>query len=121
MKMLVLLVLLAALPAAVPDISGVWKVDGAIQDNPVTPTCTLKQTEAKLSGSCKMDSDQVSDLSDVTGEVKGKDVTWQFSLKYEGTTYTLTFNGTLDSETSMKGSITVNPSDTDGDFTAKKQ
>jgi len=121
MKMLVLLVLLTALPAAVPDVSGVWKMDGAVDDNPVTPTCTLKQAEPKISGSCKMDSDQASDLSDVTGEVKGKDVTWQFSLKYEGTTYTLTFNGTLDSESSMKGSISVNPSDAGGDFTAKKQ
>jgi len=41
--------------------------------------------------------------------------------EHEGTTYTLTFTGTLDSETSMKGSIGVVPSDSEGDFSAKKQ
>jgi hypothetical protein len=57
----------------------------------------------------------------VAGEVKGKDVSWKFTVEYEGTQYTLTFAGTLDSDTSIKGSISVDPSGADGDFTAKKQ
>jgi hypothetical protein len=48
-------------------------------------------------------------------------VTWRYKLDYQGTTYTLTYVGTLDSDTSIKGSVTADPSDTDGDFTAKKQ
>lgn len=118
MKTLAFFLLLSALPASAGDISGVWKVDGAVEDNPVTPTCTLKQTDAKISGSCQFDADHVSD---VTGEVKGKEATWKLTLEYQGTDYTLTFNGTLDSDTSIKGTIAVNPSDAAGDFTAKKQ
>lgn len=118
MKTLVFLLLLSALPASAADISGVWKVDGSVENNPVTPTCTLKQTDAKVSGSCNFDADHVTDI---TGEVKGKEVTWKLTLEYQGTDYTLTFNGTLDSDASIKGSIAVNPSDTNGDFTAKKQ
>jgi polyisoprenoid-binding protein YceI len=118
MKTLVFFVLLAALPASAADISGVWKVDGAIEDNPVTPTCTLKQTDAKISGNCVFDAEHAADL---TGEVKGKQVTWKLTIAHEGTDYTLTFDGTLDSDSSIKGTIAVTPSDSNGDFTAKKQ
>jgi hypothetical protein len=120
-KILFVFLLLTAVPASVTDISGVWKIDGSVASTPVTPTCTLKQAEAKLSGSCKFDTEEVSDVSDVTGEAKEKDVTWHFSLKYQGSDYSLTFHGTLDSDTSMKGSISVDPSVAEGDFTAKKQ
>jgi len=93
-------------------------VDGAVDQNPVTPTCTLKQSAEKVSGSCRFDPDHASDLS---GTVNGKDVTWKFTVEYQGTDYTLTFTGKLDSETSIKGTIAVDPSDANGDFTAKKQ
>ena len=118
MKTTMLFLLLTAVPAAAADISGVWKVDGSVADHPVTPICTLKQADAKLTGTCKLAE---TDAADVAGEVKGKDVSWKFTVEYEGTQYTLTFTGTLDSDTSIKGSISVDPSGADGDFTAKKQ
>ena len=118
MKTLVFFLLLTALPAWAADVSGVWKVDGSVVGNPVTPTCTLKQTDAKISGSCKLDDGHVAD---VTGEAKGGEVTWKYTQEYQGTDYTLTFNGTADSDTSIKGSISVSPSDAGGDFTANKQ
>jgi uncharacterized protein involved in outer membrane biogenesis len=59
---------------------------------------------------------------DVKGEVSDKQVTWKYSLDYQGDTYTLTYTGTPDSAaTSIKGLITVVPSNTEGDFTAQKQ
>jgi hypothetical protein len=57
----------------------------------------------------------------VEGSVKEKQVTWKYDQEYEGTVYTLTYIGTLDSDTSIKGTVAADPSDTSGDFTARKQ
>jgi hypothetical protein len=117
MKRIISLLLFASLPAWADDVSGVWKVDGLIADHPIAPTCTLKQTDKQISGSC-----QVADhVLNVEGSVKEKQVTWKYDQEYEGSVYTLTYTGTLDSNTSMKGTVTADPSDTSGDFTAKKQ
>ena len=117
MKRMIALLLFASLPAWADDVSGVWKVDGLIADHPITPTCTLKQTDKQISGSC-----QVSDhVQTIEGSVNEKQVTWKYDQQYEGTVYTLTYTGTLDSNTLIKGTVTADPSDTSGDFTAKKQ
>ena len=118
MKRLICFLVLASLPAFAEDLSGVWKVDGSVADNPVVATCTLKQTDNQISGSCKMETDQALT---VKGEVKGNHVTWKYDIEHEGTVYTLTYTGTIDSDTSMKGSIGVEPSDSEGEFTAKKE
>jgi hypothetical protein len=67
MKRVIALLLFASLPAFADDFSGVWVVNGSIADHPITPTCTLKQTDKQLSGSCKVDADHV-----VRGKRKGK-------------------------------------------------
>jgi hypothetical protein len=118
MKRVISLLLFASLPAWADDVSGVWKVDGLIADHPIAPTCTLKQTDKQISGSCQVDADHAPN---VEGSVKEKQVTWKYDQEYEGTVYTLTYTGTLDSNTSIKGTVTADPSDTSGDFTAKKQ
>jgi hypothetical protein len=102
------------------DLSGVWKIDGTVGENPVSATCTFKQTDTHITGTCKMP--QSDTALDVTGEASDTKVTWKYSLDYQGDTYTLTYTGTPDSNaTSIKGSIMVVPSDTEGDFTAQKQ
>jgi hypothetical protein len=118
MKRVLCLFLFATLPALADDVSGVWKVNGTIADHTITPTCTLKQAEKEISGNCKVDGDRTLD---VKGSVNDKQVTWKYDQEYEGTVYTLTYAGTLDSDTSMKGTVTADPSDSSGDFTAKKQ
>ncbi len=118
MKKLICLLALTSLPALAQDVSGVWKVDGSVQGNPVAATCTFKQTEKDITGTCKMDPDK---SLEVKGQVTDKQVTWKYDLEYDGTVYTLTYTGTLDTGASMKGSIMVTPSDTEGDFTAQKQ
>ena len=118
MKRVVCLFLFASLPALADDVSGAWKVNGSIADHPITPNCTLKQADKQISGSCKVDADHTPS---VEGSVNEKQVTWKYDQEYEGTVYTLTFTGTLDSDTSMKGTVTADPSDSSGDFTAKKQ
>jgi hypothetical protein len=120
MKKLLVLLVFASIPAFAQDISGVWKIDGNVADHPVAATCTFKQTEKHITGSCKMD--QSDKALDVKGEVKDKQVTWSYDLDYQGTTYTLAYTGAPDSSAkSIKGTILVVPSDSDGDFTATKQ
>jgi hypothetical protein len=118
MKKVISLLLFVSLPAFADDLSGVWKIDGSIASNPITPTCTLKQTDKQLSGSCKIDADHVANIE---GSVNEKQVTWKYDQEYQGTVYTLTYTGTLESNTSIKGTVTADPSDSTGDFTAKKQ
>jgi hypothetical protein len=122
MKNVICLIVFSCLPALADNVSGVWKVDGTVADTPVNATCTLKQTHAAISGNCKVSSEQTADQTlDTKGEVKHKQVTWTYKIEYDGTLYTLTYTGTRDSATSIKGSIAVNPSDSKGDFTAQKQ
>jgi hypothetical protein len=119
MKRIVWFFLMTSLSAFAANVSGVWKVDGSIEDHPITPTCTLKQADNKITGTCTtLDADHTAD---VTGEVKEKQLTWRYKVEYQGTAYTLTYVGTLDSDASIKGSVSADPSDTDGDFVAKKQ
>jgi hypothetical protein len=118
MRIAMLLLALAPLPLQAADWSGTWVVDGSIADHPVNPTCTLKQTEKAVSGSCKVDADYTAA---VTGSVAGDEVTWKYDQPYEGTTYTLTYVGKLDAGTTMKGTIAADPSDSQGEFTAQKQ
>lgn len=115
MKTLLLALTLAALPAAAADVSGVWKVEGDIAGNAVTPACTLKQAENKLSGSCK------SELGDapLKGEVDGKKVKFEYDIEYNGQKYTLVYLGELASDTELKGTIDVGVAT--GAFTAKKE
>jgi hypothetical protein len=118
MKRIIVLLLFTSIPALADDVSGVWKVDGSIADHPIVATCTFKQAETHISGTCKVDPDLTLDAK---GEVTDKQVKWTYSQEHEGTVYTLTYTGTLDSASSMKGSIAVDPSDSEGDFTARKQ
>jgi hypothetical protein len=121
-KVIICLFALICLPAFADDVSGVWKVDGTVADTPVHTTCTLKQADAAISGSCKVSSENAADqILDVKGEEKDKQVTWTYKIEYEGTLYTLTYTGTLDSATSIKGSIAADPSDSTGEFAAQKQ
>ena len=114
-KTFALLVLLVG-PLAAADLSGVWKVEGNIADTDVSPVCTFKQTDAKLTGTCKVV--QAGD-SAVTGQVDGNKVSFQYEVDYQGVHYVLIYRGVLDSDTAMKGGFTVGEGEST--FTAKKQ
>jgi hypothetical protein len=113
-KNLLILFGLTILPAVAADISGTWKLEGDIAGVHINRTCTIKQAETKISGSCKS---QMNDLA-LAGEVNGSDVTWHYEADYEGTKVTLNFKGTLDGS-SIKGKIDT--AGTGGDFTATRQ
>jgi hypothetical protein len=115
MKTVVALLALSVLPVAGADISGAWKVEGDIAEVHVNRVCTIKQADNKLTGACK---NQVNETV-LTGEVDGKNITWKYDADYQGTQVTLVYKGTLESDSAIKGSITVEGAL--GNFTAKKQ
>lgn len=99
--------------------SGIWKISGNVAGNAVEATCTIKEENKKLSGSCLM-NDGVE--SKITGTVKEKNVQWTFDRDFNGTAITLTFSGGLDDKASkITGKINVEPFGVDGDFTAQKE
>ena len=106
MKLLALVLLAAAIPAAASDISGVWRVHGTVGGNPISAICNLKQEADVLTGSCKLDDNQ---LVDVAGTVNGDQAMWQSGLDDGGTMLIISFQGTVSSASEMKGQIFVDP------------
>lgn len=106
---------LVSLSAA--DVSGSWKLDGAIGEFPVDLVCTLKQTDAALSGACK--GDPIGELP-VSGEVGATDIRFSYQVNFQGQPLTITYVAVMESATAMKGSVEVMgmPS---GQFTGRKQ
>jgi hypothetical protein len=96
--------------------TGIWKIDGDIQGNPVKEVCALTQADAKITGSCKGDSGTF----DVTGDVTGTKMVFRHDAEYQGDKLTITYSGTVDDTGLLKGTVDVQPMDVAGDFTAKK-
>ncbi len=102
---------MCALPGVAADISGAWTVSGDIVGNAVNMTCTFKQADAKVTGTCGM----AQGSSETSGSVTADKVT--FSNTFGD--YQLTYTGALDaSGNSMEGEIAV--AGVTGTFSAKK-
>jgi hypothetical protein len=108
--------LFCVLPLAAADISGNWKISGSIGDYPIHLNCNFKPNGANLTGTCKG-----GDRPDraVTGEINGQKIHFQYEIEYNGEKMTVSYSGTLASDTSMKGSVDV--SGTSGEFTGTKE
>lgn len=108
----------SALSAGAPaSVAGTWNLALNVQGNSGTPTCTFKQEAEKVSGSC---STPGGGQADVSGEVADTKLTFRYVIDWEGQPLTLIFSGTLDTETTMKGDIDVQPVNVPGEFTATK-
>ncbi|MGH9559391.1 MAG: hypothetical protein ACRD30_09140 [Bryobacteraceae bacterium] len=107
--------LLTVVPMFGADVTGKWAVDGKIGDFPIQPVCALTQKDAALTGACSL---QGADFP-LTGSVNGKDLTWQYEVDYQGMHLTVVYKATLDTDDSMKGTVSV--MDGSGAFTAKRQ
>ncbi len=111
------LLLSASAFAASPSAAGSWTIDGAVQGVTFTDVCTLTVKDTAITGSCKNDLGKVHD---VTGTVNAKTVTFSHPDEYQGDPLTLTFTGTLAEDSSMKGTVDVQPQNVTGEFTAKR-
>jgi hypothetical protein len=103
------------MPAAPASVVGTWNLSTNVHDNTGTATCTFKQEAEKITGTCSTPNNTPSE---VTGEVADTKVVFRYNIEWEGNPLTLVFTGTIDSDTTMKGAIDVQPMNVPGEFTA---
>ena len=97
------------------DVTGKWAFSVETSAGAGTPTFTFKQDGEKLTGHYTGTFGE----ADITGTVKGADITIAFTVDAQGTTLKETYTGTVDKDT-MKGKLVIEGLG-EGTFTAKKQ
>jgi hypothetical protein len=98
------------------DVSGAWAIVIDLGGQTGTPTVTLKQDGEKLTGTY---SSQVLGEQQLTGTIKGNDITFGFQASFDGNAVKVTYTGTVDKDT-MKGSVSFGDMG-GGTFTGKKK
>ena len=99
------------------DITGAWTFDVKTDAGGGTPAVTFKQDGEKISG--HYSSTNLGE-ADLTGTVKGKDIAFAFDGQVQGQTVPVTYNGTIDSPTTMSGRMSIGGA-VGGTFTGKKK
>ena len=100
------------------DLTGAWAFETMTDAGPGTPSVTLKQDSEKLTG--HYSSATLGD-ADLTGSVKGNEFTFSFNASLQGQTVPVTYKGTIESATALKGTLDVASGAASGTFTAKKK
>jgi hypothetical protein len=99
------------------DVNGAWALEVEIPGGgTATPTVTFKQDGEKLTG---VYSSQVLGEQQITGMVKGNQVTFGFEATFDGNKVKIEYKGTVDKDT-MKGTAAFGDMG-EGSFTAKKK
>ena len=114
----VLVVALSAVRGAAQakvDVTGKWAFNVETSAGAGAPTFTFKQDGEKLTGHYAGTFGE----ADLTGTVKGADITFSFTADAQGTALKNTYTGTVDKDT-MKGKLTIEGIG-EGTFTAKRQ
>ncbi len=96
------------------SLTGDWKVHLSIAGTENDQLCTFTEKDGTLTGTCKGDQSSVT----ITGKTESKKVTWQFNTEYNGDPLTVVCSGTVESPTSIVGTVDVQPMGVSGDFTA---
>jgi hypothetical protein len=91
----------AAIAQAKIDISGDWIFDVQTDQGGGSPTFSFKQTGEKLTGKYQ----GLLGAADLTGTVTGKTMKFSFSADAQGTAVTVTYEGEIESNTSIKGKL----------------
>src|SRR5215831_8730742 len=100
------------------DVTGSWALEVKTDaGGTTTPSVTLKQEGEKLTGHY---SSATLGEADVTGTVKGNDVSFAFNANVQGAALAVTYTGTVEGNNSMKGKISLGALG-DGTFTGKKK
>lgn len=98
------------------DVTGTWNFEVQTEAGAGAPTMTFKQDGEKLTGHYSGTFGE----ADLTGTVKGNDITFSFSADFQGTPLTSTYKGTIENAASMKGTLEITGVGS-GTFTAKKK
>ena len=107
----------AAGQASKVDVTGKWLFNVETAAGSGTPTITLKQDGEKLTGHY---SGQFGEIDNLTGTIKGRDLTLKFSADAQGTNLEFIYTGTVEGSDTMKGKVNI-AGIGDGTWTAKKQ
>jgi hypothetical protein len=99
------------------DITGTWIFEVQTDAGTGTPTVTFKQDGEKLTGHY---SSQTLGEADLTGTIKGNDVTFNFMADLQGQAVPVTYKATVEGPASMKGTIDI-AGLAGGTFTGKKK
>jgi hypothetical protein len=102
--------------AAKVDLTGKWTFNVQTDQGGGTPTMTFKQDGEKLTGKY---SGQFGE-ADLAGSVKGNAFNFKISADAQGQALTMTYQGTIESKDSLKGSLDI-AGLAQGTFTAKRQ
>ena len=93
-------------------LTGSYALHSSIAGTDTDQTCSLSQTDNKLTGSCQSDTGEVK----LTGTVDGKKVTFKVNAEYNGSPLTVTYTGTIDDAGNIQGDVDVEPMGVTGDF-----
>jgi len=104
-------------PAPKTDLTGKWQFTVNTENGTGTPTVTLKQVGDTLTGRY---SSQVLGEADLKGTVKDGKIDFTFRAEVQGTALVVTYTGTVVSNDSLKGSLSLGELGS-GTFTAKRQ
>lgn len=111
---------LALAPLAIaqsgPNVTGTWAFDVTTDQGTGNPTITFKQDGEKLTGHYAGTFGE----ADLTGTIKGKDITFSFNAEVQGFALTSTYKGTVETPTTMKGTLEISQVGA-GTFTATKK
>jgi hypothetical protein len=100
------------------DLTGAWAFETMTDAGPGTPAVTLKQDGDKLTGHY---SSQTLGEADLTGTVTGNQFTFSFNAEIQGQAIPVTYKGTIESATALKGTLDLAGGMASGTFTAKKK
>jgi hypothetical protein len=105
-----------AAQAAKTDVTGKWAFAVETAAGSGTPTMTFKQDGEKLTGHY---TGQLGE-ADLTGTVKGQEISFKFSVDAQGNMLDFVYAGTIESKDALKGKVSVVGLG-EGTFTAKRQ
>jgi hypothetical protein len=103
--------------AAKTNVTGVWAFTVESAAGTGTPTVTFKQEGEKLTGHY---SSQLVGEAELAGSVKGQAIDFTVAGEIMGIKIELKFEGTVDTNDSMKGKLSAGELG-DGTFTAKRK
>ncbi len=104
--------------AAKVTLTGAWAFETMTEAGPGTPAVTLTQDGEKLTGHY---SSATLGEADLSGSVKGNEFTFTFNANLQGQSVPVTYKGTVESASSLKGTLDVAGGVATGTFTAKKK
>ncbi len=89
--------------AAKLDISGTWSFEVQTEAGAGSPTIVFKQDGENLTGHYSGTLGE----ADFTGTLKGKDITFNFTADVQGYSLPVAYKGTVDTPTTMKGTLEI--------------